>query len=68
VVQDPTEALYPGMPESAIAKVGVDAIVPSRLVADTVTALVRGERLPAIGKDDRVEPGDSSRAHVKGSA
>jgi two-component system chemotaxis response regulator CheB len=68
VVQDPDEALYPGMPASAIANVDVDAIVPSRLIADTVTALVRGERLPAIRQDHRDESGDSERAHVEGPA
>jgi two-component system chemotaxis response regulator CheB len=66
VVQDPDDALYAGMPSSAIAKAGVDAIVPSRLIADTVTALVRGEPLPAITQDHRVEPGGSERAHIKG--
>jgi two-component system chemotaxis response regulator CheB len=46
VVQDPKEALYAGMPASALAHVDVDAVVPSELVADTVAAMVKGEALP----------------------
>jgi two-component system chemotaxis response regulator CheB len=52
IVQDPEEALYGGMPASAIASVDVDAIVPSQLVARTVAAMVSGEQLPP-GADPR---------------
>ncbi len=68
VVQDPNEALYAGMPTSAIASVDVDAIVPSGLVADTVTALIMGQRLPARTQHDGVAQADSKRAHVEGIA
>ncbi len=47
IVQDPEEALYPGMPASALANVAVDAVVPSTLVAETLTAMVKGEYSPA---------------------
>ncbi len=47
IVQDPKEAMYPGMPASAIANVAVDAIVPSDLVAGTIAAMVNGEDPPA---------------------
>jgi two-component system chemotaxis response regulator CheB len=46
VVQDPSEALYAGMPTSALAHVAVDAVVPSTLVAETIEAMVRGSDPP----------------------
>ncbi len=46
VVQDPEDALYPGMPTNAIAQVAVDAVAPAALVADAITALVHGTSLP----------------------
>jgi two-component system chemotaxis response regulator CheB len=46
IVQDPEEALYAGMPASALANVVADAIVPSALVASTVAAMVMGEDPP----------------------
>jgi two-component system chemotaxis response regulator CheB len=57
VVQDPKEALYAGMPASAIAHVAVDAVVPSALIASTVAAMVNGGEgptgaAPAAGQDD----------------
>jgi two-component system chemotaxis response regulator CheB len=46
IVQDPEDALYPGMPASAIANVAVDAVVPSARVAEAIVALVAGDRTP----------------------
>jgi two-component system chemotaxis response regulator CheB len=47
VVQDPDDALYAGMPASAIAHVAVDAVAESGQVAGSIAALVRGEALPS---------------------
>jgi two-component system, chemotaxis family, protein-glutamate methylesterase/glutaminase len=63
VVQDPEEALYSGMPSSAIAHVSVDAIAPTTLIADTIVALVHGADLPSgvrasIPAADDSEPED----------
>jgi two-component system chemotaxis response regulator CheB len=49
IVQDPDEAMYSGMPTNALALVAVDAVVPSRLIAQTVSAMVRGES-PSPGR------------------
>lgn len=58
IVQDPAEALYPGMPVTALAHVTVDAVVPSELIADTIAAMVRGGDLPPPAKPSK--PLDSS--------
>lgn len=47
VVQDPDDALYPGMPESAIANVKVDHILPS---SDLVPLLVNLASKPVTAK------------------
>jgi hypothetical protein len=55
-VQDPTEAMYAGMPARAIASVAVEAIAPSELVAGTIAAMVKGEDPPPGHKSDDPEP------------
>jgi two-component system chemotaxis response regulator CheB len=57
VVQDPKEALYAGMPASALAHVAVDAVVPSGLIASTVAAMVSGGEVPP-GAAPSSGPGD----------
>lgn len=47
VVQNPQEALYSGMPTSALASGVADAVAPSNLIGQTVAAIVNGETLPA---------------------
>jgi two-component system chemotaxis response regulator CheB len=41
IVQDPDDALYSGMPASALAHVSVDAVVPSKQIAAMIAAMVR---------------------------
>ncbi len=63
IVQDPTDALYPGMPASAIANVAVDAVVPSKEIAQTIAAIVNGDYTPttpmAGPPDNQERSGDS---------
>jgi two-component system, chemotaxis family, protein-glutamate methylesterase/glutaminase len=54
IVQDPAEALYAGMPASAVAHVVVDAVVPSDQIAGVVARMVNGSRRP--------DPPDPERA------
>lgn len=56
IVQDPQEAMYAGMPTSAIANVAVDAIVPSELVASTIAAMVKGEDPPPDDSPNEPDP------------
>jgi two-component system, chemotaxis family, protein-glutamate methylesterase/glutaminase len=46
IVQDPREAMYPGMPANAVAHVEVDAVAPMSLIAGTIASMVRGGNLP----------------------
>ena len=66
IVQDPEDALYPGMPASAIANVAVDAIVPSALVASTIAAMVNGgDPPPEPGAEDpESDPPENESATV----
>lgn len=50
VVQDPRDALYSSMPESAIAAVDVDHVVPLHLMAPLLSELVR--RQPPTGASE----------------
>jgi two-component system chemotaxis response regulator CheB len=55
VVQDPKEALYAGMPDSAISHVAVDVVVPSKFIASTLAAMVNGGDIPP----DATAPADN---------
>jgi len=56
IVQDPDDALYSGMPASAIAAVTVDAIVPSAALATTIAAMVKGEDPPPEARPGNPDP------------
>jgi two-component system chemotaxis response regulator CheB len=56
IVQDPDDALYSGMPTSAIANVTVDAIVPSAALALTIAAMVTGEDPPPEARPGDPDP------------
>lgn len=64
IVQDPGEALYPGMPANAIANVSVDTVVPSDRIADAIVKMVNGEH-PI---DDPPEGGDPGSGPSGGPA
>jgi two-component system chemotaxis response regulator CheB len=52
LVQDPEEALHPGMPQSAIANVAVDAVLRSEDLAEAITdAAWGGARPPSAPAD-----------------
>jgi two-component system chemotaxis response regulator CheB len=59
IVQDPEQAMYPGMPRSAIASTEVDAVVAVERVAETIVAMVNGaddpraDGPPATGQPQR---------------
>jgi two-component system chemotaxis response regulator CheB len=60
IVQDPAEAIYPGMPASALAQVDVDAVVTSDQVAETIVRVVNGDLTPVgarIGNHGDGNPG-----------
>jgi two-component system chemotaxis response regulator CheB len=46
IVQDPEEAMYSGMPASALAHVAVDVVAPSTLIAQAIESMVNGGDLP----------------------
>jgi two-component system, chemotaxis family, protein-glutamate methylesterase/glutaminase len=46
VVQDPEDALYPGMPTSALAAVDADHVAPAAEIADIVASLARTSAPP----------------------
>jgi two-component system, chemotaxis family, protein-glutamate methylesterase/glutaminase len=62
VVQSPDDALYPGMPVSALANVVVDAVVPAERIGETISAIVKGQPLPDDARphvpDDDPDKGD----------
>lgn len=47
LVQDPVEALHPGMPRSAMAHVSLDAVLPVAGIARWLAAAARGDAQPA---------------------
>lgn len=59
IVQDPADALYPGMPTSALDHVAVDAVAPSARIGAAITAMVYGTDLPP-GTDRRPRPPSAS--------
>jgi two-component system, chemotaxis family, protein-glutamate methylesterase/glutaminase len=52
IVQDPSGAMYAGMPANAIAHVAVDAVAPVSLIAGTIASMVNGGELPVSTNPD----------------
>jgi two-component system chemotaxis response regulator CheB len=75
VVQDPAEALYPGMPNSAILEVGVDHVKPVErigsllveLASQPVAHLVQGNLLAPLDPPDPAAAGTRALAQEKPS-
>ncbi len=72
VVQDPEEALYDGMPSSAIANVKVDAVARSTEIADTIADMLRNpdyRKHPSSSDDEDPPPdeGDDARPESRES-
>lgn len=63
IVED-REAMYAGMPGSAIANVAVNKIVPSELVASTIAAMVKGEGPPRGSGSGDPDPESPPGEHV----
>jgi two-component system, chemotaxis family, protein-glutamate methylesterase/glutaminase len=63
VVQDPEDALYAGMPASALAHVAVDAVVPADRLAIAVADMVRGATPP---KPPTPQPPRTSKENAQG--
>jgi two-component system, chemotaxis family, protein-glutamate methylesterase/glutaminase len=53
IVQDPDEALHPGMPSIALTHVAADAVVPSELVAPTIVSMIHGDEPPPGAKTNQ---------------
>jgi two-component system chemotaxis response regulator CheB len=57
VVQDPDDALYSGMPANALAQVAADAVVPSAEIAQTITAIVKGDEVSVGANQNELRGG-----------
>lgn len=55
VVQDPSDAMYAGMPTNALAHVVADAVVPSDRLAEVVVAMVAGGY---VEREEALDDGD----------
>ncbi len=68
VVQDPDDALYDGMPVSALEHVAVDAVVPAAQVASVVTDMVNGANTPRPPEPDPGARPGSNTGHNPGQS
>jgi two-component system chemotaxis response regulator CheB len=66
IVRDPDEAMYREMPANAISHVAVDAVLPSRLIAQTVSAMVRGQQPPPGERRHETAHGHGDGGHGDG--
>lgn len=70
VVQDPDDALYPGMPAAAIELVDVDHVFPITALADLLVRLTREQipELPHVLRPDEVESERRGKRAAEGEA
>ena len=64
IVQDPQDALYPGMPASAVANFAVDQIVPSQEIAAAIAAIVTTHDPPFSEEPEDPTPPEDSLTSV----
>jgi two-component system, chemotaxis family, protein-glutamate methylesterase/glutaminase len=70
IVQDPDDALYPGMPSAAIEMVDVDHVFPITAIADLLVRLTR-EQIPEVShvpRPDEVESEHPGKRAMEGEA
>jgi two-component system chemotaxis response regulator CheB len=65
IVQDPKEALNPGMPKSALQSVDADAVLPANDIADAVSNMIAVAEIAVRGKTMVIDQEGMTVAHIR---